>query len=237
MIADGQGQVSGHKLTVRNSAGAVVDTFTFPSNMANSDNQRTILIADTNGPAGADFTWADLDLGQQLTAGAVCFDDGLPPDCIAWGAGFTGSPALPGPTMSAFQSDLPTTNSMARHLPGCNTLLDDADDRNSGDDYSTSIPSPEPNSTVPTENSCPNTQITRKPKAKTTDRTPTFEFTGGDGFYCSLDGSKAAPCDSGVFKPGKLSKGKHNFEVAATELDGSVDGTPAKYSWKIVRKR
>lgn len=134
MIAAGQSQISGHKITVRNGTGAIVDTFMFPSNVASGENQRTILIADTSGPAGADFTWADLDLGQQLTAGAVCFDDGLPPDCVAWGLGFTGDAALPGPATSPIGLDLPTTNSLTRDSSrNCNTLLEAEDDTNASE--------------------------------------------------------------------------------------------------------
>lgn len=237
MTAAGQGMVQDHVLTVRDSAGAVVDTFTFPTNVANGDNQATILIADTNGPPGADFTWPDLDLGQQLVGGAVCFDDGTPPDCASWGLSFTGAAALPDGA-TRFGTDLPTTNSMARVIfRGCNTLLDSPDDTDQGDDdFSTSIPSPQPNSMPATENVCPNTQITKKPQAETTDRTPRFEFAGGDSYICSLDGEQAEPCDS-PYKPGKLARGKHKLAVTALEVDGSEDGTPAKYAWKIVKRQ
>jgi hypothetical protein len=241
MIADGQGQVSGHTLTVRDGAGAIVDTFTFPSNVANGDNQRTILIADTNGPAGADFTWTDLDLGQQLTAGAVCFDDGLPPDCVAWGIGFTGDEALPGPTTTPIGLDLPTTNSLSRErFRGCNTLLEDEDDTDASEnDFSTSMQTPQANSVAPTGSACPNTTITKKPKSRSTDRTPVFNFEASPGpalFSCSLDGEDFEGCDS-PYKPGRLKPGKHKIQVVAIEDggDGSVDGTPAKYSWKIVK--
>ena len=123
--------------------------------------------------------------------------------------------------------------------PGCNTLLESR--RRHGFEprrlCDRRFPTPQPNSEAGFNSTCPNTTITKKPKAKTKDRTPKFEFSGGDGFLCSLDGSKAAQCNSGVFAPGKQSKGKHKFVVQATESDGSRDGTPAKYSWKIVKKR
>jgi hypothetical protein len=243
MIAAGQNHVSTHKLSVYDQMGSPVDTYTFATDVANSNNQQTILIADTNGPSGADFVWSDLDLGQQLTAGAVCFDEGLPPDCVAWGAGFTGDDVLPGPTTSPIGLDLPTTNSLSRVMfRGCNTLLEEEDDTNASEnDFSTSMQTPQPNSVAPTGSPCPNTTITKKPKSKTTDRTPVFEFEGSPApvlFSCSLDGADFEGCDS-PFKPGKLKPGKHKLQVAAIEDggDASVDGTPDKYSWKIVKKK
>ena len=96
------------------------------------------------------------------------------------------------------------------------------------DDFAPALPHAAAESVAGPNSTCPNTQITKKPKAKTTDRTPKFEFSGGDGFLCSLDGSKAEACDSGVFEPGKLSRGKHKFAVGATETGRLVDGTPGQ---------
>ena len=78
-------------------------------------------------------------------------------------------------------------------------------------------------------------EIEKAPKAKTTDKTPKFEFSGGDDYECNLDNEGFDPCDN-PYAPGRLSRGKHSLKVRATETDGSVDGTPAKYSWKIVKK-
>jgi hypothetical protein len=242
MIAAGQSVVQGHTLTVRDQAGTVVGTYDFPSSVANGDNQRTILIADTNGPTDADFTWPGLDLGQQLAAGAVCFDQGLPPDCVAWGGfGFTGTNTLPSPTTPySVGLPLPAGNgprSLTRSMSaGCNTLLESSDDTDSAADFSESASSPRPNSIAPTESSCPATQITKKPKPKTLDRTPTFEFSGGDTYLCKLDSADFTAC-SNPFAPGRLSRGKHEIKVRAVENDGSIDGTPESYSWRIVRRR
>ncbi len=62
-----------------------------------------------------------------------------------------------------------------------------------------------------------------------------FKFAGGDSYGCVLDGEDI-PCAE-TFKPPRLARGKHKIAVTAEEADESVDGTPAKYSWKIVRKR
>jgi hypothetical protein len=233
MISGGQNQIGGHEITVRNGAGAVVDTFVFPNSVAQGGDQRTILIADTMGPIGADFTWAGINLGQQLTAGAVCFEDGSPPDCFSWGLGFTGASALPGPPMAAFPGDIPTSNSLSRGITaGCNTLLEASDDTNTVTDYVNGMPSPRPNSVAPTESLCPQTAIVAKPAARTTDRTPRFTFSGGDDYRCKIDRDPFQECGT-PFRPGSLAVGRHKIQVKATENDGSVDPTPAKYAWKI----
>ena len=85
---------------------------------------------------------------------------------------------------------------------------------------------------------CPNTQITKKPKAKTKDRTPKFEFSGGDGFLCSLDGSKAEAVRLGRLRAGQAVEGQAQVRRPG-DRDRRLPSTarPATYSWKIVKKR
>jgi len=88
----------------------------------------------------------------------------------------------------------------------------------------------------------PDTQITKKPKKRTTKRTATFEFTGTDAvtppaaltFECKLDSKAFKPCTSPQ-KYKRLKPGKHKFQVQATDAAGNTDPTPAKYGWKVKR--
>ena len=227
----------GASLSFHNAAG--VSTGTLPlQDVTNGSSQRTALISTpamallSGKQADTEYASAALD----PAGGGVCLLSSVfasPVDCVAWGTA-----TVPGAGTS--ENAIPDGSSIVRDIgPGCNTLLEPGDDSDSSlDDFAASaLLTPQPNSEAGFNSSCPNTVITKKPKPKTTDRTPKFEFTGGDGFLCSLDRSKAAQCDSGKFAPGRLSRGKHEFVVQATESDGSRDGTPAKYDWKIVKRR
>jgi hypothetical protein len=235
MWSAGQNLFGSANLVLYNASGMAAGPIDLV-NVGNGANQRTALA----GTPSAETTFsvqmdAEYPIGVLATGGGgVCLtsDVGFGTiDCVAWGTANisgAGTPAQPPSDGSALHRSI---------VPGCNTLLESGDDTNDSlADFSSALPTPEPNSATPQTSSCPNTTITKKPRARTRDRTPRFEFSGGDGFLCSLDGSKAAQCDSGVFAPGKVSRGKHKFVVRATQSDGSVDGTPAKYSWKIVRR-
>jgi hypothetical protein len=84
----------------------------------------------------------------------------------------------------------------------------------------------------------PETTITKKPKAKTTSKKPTFEFVSseaGSTFECSLDGAPFEVCTSPhKVKAKKL--GKHNFQVRARDAAGNVDPTEAASAWKLKKK-
>ena len=90
----------------------------------------------------------------------------------------------------------------------------------------------------------PDTEITKGPKAKTKSKKATFEFTGSDDtsgsgaltFECSLDGEAFGDCLSPTAYSG-LKKGKHAFEVQATDEAGNTDQSPAKQTWKIAKKK
>ena len=95
---------------------------------------------------------------------------------------------------------------------------------------------------VPPDTTAPNTSLTKKPKKKVRSKKKRkrakFAFTSteaGSSFTCTLDGKDFA-CDSGDFAK-KVKRGKHKFEVAATDPAGNADDSPATYSWKLKRKR
>ena len=123
---------------------------------------------------------ADTEYGSAAldpAGGGVCLLSSVfasPVDCVAWG---TATVAGAGTSETA----IPDGTSIVRDIsPGCNTLLEVGDDSDSSlDDFAPSgLLTPQPNAEAGFNSSCPNTQITKKPKAKTTDRTPKFEFSG-----------------------------------------------------------
>ncbi len=84
----------------------------------------------------------------------------------------------------------------------------------------------------------PETKITMKPKAKTTDRTPTLKFSStssGASFECQVDGAAFKACRSPLTTK-TLSFGKHTVKVRAI-LGGVQDPTPATVSFKVVKAR
>jgi hypothetical protein len=94
--------------------------------------------------------------------------------------------------------------------------------------------------TTDPDTAAPDTQITKGPKDKTKKKQATFEFAGSDaralaGFECSLDGAAFAACTSPHTV--KVKKGKHNFQVRATDQAGNADPTPASDDWKRKKKK
>jgi Trypsin len=85
----------------------------------------------------------------------------------------------------------------------------------------------------------PDTAITKGPKNKTKKKKATFEFVSsipGSSFTCTLDGkARKAPCTSPFMV--KVKKGRHTFQVAATDPGGNTYPTPASDSWKRKRKK
>jgi hypothetical protein len=246
MYAGGQSQVGGKLIQTYDSTGAVQDTFTFPSNVAQADSQRTIYVARDDGtPLGMpDFVSPNLVL---TNVGAVCFGAGFSAnaaiDCVSYGAfpGFIGpapSPTgAPAPEMGPGQAIRRTT------APGCATLLEDGDDTNdSATDFSLVTPAPRNNQTPPTETSCgggggspPNTTISKHPKKKTPKTTAKFKFRSdvpGSTFECKLDREPFDACKAKA-KFRHLDRGRHKLKVRAVH-DGVADPSPAKYKWKVV---
>jgi hypothetical protein len=266
MWASGQTQVKGHRLVAYDATGKAVDEFAFASNVANGANQSTILVADTNYPVVFDERPApdasDAGLNLSPTGGAVCWIEGSPPDCVAWGS-FTGPLPAHVPTLkvgnpassAGVQAGMALRRSIAK---GCPTLLDpptteDSDD--SATDFAEVEPNPRDNAVAPTETSCqksasgggsgqggsggnaPQTLLRRTPSHRTHDRTPTFRFAAdekGATFQCKLDGKPFRTCHS-PFTSGKLLPGRHVFRVRARDDSGTPDPSPASYAFKVIR--
>jgi hypothetical protein len=240
MYSSLQQSVGGQPLLTYGPAGALVNTFTFPNSAGSGANQRSILVGEPSAAGSPDFTDAD-GLGISAAGGAVCFDsNSFPPiDCVSWG-GFSGN--LPSPAGDpASSAGITAGKSLTRSIaPGCATLLEAADDSDdSASDFAETDPTPRNNSVTATEAPCPNTVITKQPKARTKDRTPKFEFTSVPAnpaatFECKLDDGAFEGCDS-PFKLGRQARGKHRFQVKAG-LNGGEDPSPASYRWKIVKR-
>ncbi len=85
----------------------------------------------------------------------------------------------------------------------------------------------------------PGTTITAQPTNPSASAGASFSFTGDDSggtgvssFECQLDGGGFTPCTSPQAYVG-LTDGPHTFEVRAIDGAGSVDPTPATYTWLI----
>ena len=88
----------------------------------------------------------------------------------------------------------------------------------------------------------PNTVITDRPSAVTTDTSATFGFTGSDDatpagaltFECSLDDAAFAACTSPVSYT-DLASGSHVFRVRAIDEATNIDLTPAAVRWVVAK--
>jgi hypothetical protein len=98
--------------------------------------------------------------------------------------------------------------------------------------------SPPPPAPVASDSSAPDTRITNRPKDKTKEKTATLEFTSNEPatFTCMVDGREQfKPCASPITV--KVKKGKHTFQVQATDAAGNTDPTPAVDDWKVKKKK
>jgi hypothetical protein len=165
MTADGQNNLAGNYIDFLGADGQAGGEYQLP-NVANGQNQRTVLIGNT-GVAGADFT--DAGVANQ-TDGAVCLSthggyDGTGGfDCVAWG-NFNGSThplSSPGLPTVLGGIGLAKGQTLVRTLArGCATALDAPDDTNSSvADFSLGTANPIGNSVTPGDKLCTGTTST-----------------------------------------------------------------------------
>jgi hypothetical protein len=153
---------NGAGLAVCNSTCSLVPaTFGPFSNVANGNNQDTVLFGDSGVASGSKDFNVDLNLDAIQAGGAACYlsEPGFS-DCVSWGnfsnnATLTadyGSSANPGTPAAALSSGMALRRSIA---PGCPTSLEASDDTNdSAADFSLVSPNPRSNSVAPTEVPC-----------------------------------------------------------------------------------
>ena len=228
-------------LKLLNATGGVTEDFVPTADPPNGQNQRRVLFAtssaqtDFGKPAG--FT---LTSGNHIddAGGAACYVSGTGGflDCVSWG-NFSGS--LPSPTNGNVDSSgIPDGQAIRRSIArGCPTMLEGPDDTDHPVDWSDVTPAPLNNADTPPEHPCADTLITKGPKRKTTDRTPTFKFKSTQTpatFRCKLDRKPFKSCSSPDTLH-RLTFGKHTFKVRATNA-GFTDPTPAKKTFKVVKK-
>ncbi len=246
MYSPGEYLVAGHHLVAYNEDGSVANDFPLPNNVSSSSpNNATILIADSDYPSAFPSGPAadDVNTGLNLptSAGAVCWVDGSPPDCVSWGS-FTGpfpphTPSLVAGT-PASPSGVAAGKALRRSIaPGCSTLLEAADDSDSSaTDFSEQNPNPRSNASPVTESTCtlPATTIDSKPKTPINSDSASFTYhstPAGASFECKLDSASFQACQANGIEYTDLSDATHTFQVRATNGNGT--GVAASHSWVI----
>lgn len=247
LLGAGEYQVGGHHLVSYNANGTVANDFTLPSNVSpTSRNNSAVLItgpgyvaAFPSGPSTDEF---DPNLNLSPSGGAVCWVEGEPPDCVAWG-NFTGPFPAHDPPLVAGSPESPSgvTAGKALHrtiAPNCATILEAADDTdNSATDFSEQNPNPRNNASAVTETDCelPEVDIDSRPSNPTKSTSASFTYHStppGAEFECKLDGGAFANCsEEGFDVPGPLGDGSHTFQVRAENTQGT--GSPAIYTWTV----
>jgi hypothetical protein len=151
MIAPGQTFVNGQTLDIYNNVNNLHSTFNLNHDVANGENQRTILISE-NTSSSPDFQLSSgsLHTGLQQAAGAVCYSS---IDCVSWGA-FTNNGVLPSPAGTPLSGLGPSMVAIRGISRGCATALDEADDTNDGSDFTFGFFPPRNNAAAPIEVPC-----------------------------------------------------------------------------------
>lgn len=249
MYAAGQTQLSGHKMTVYNSAGALIHTSTFTREVTHGENQRTVLIGDSNVASLLSVAPDLVDAGLEIPAagGAACWNaGGIPADCVAWGD-FSGGVALQAATGTTVGAPVAPGGILAGQAilrtiaPGCPTLLEESDDSNdSATDFTVlpNSPNPRNNATTPTEHTCPGvpeTAIDDRPalSSKSAEAEFSYEAPTATRYECKLDTATFATCPNGApqIYTG-LADGTHTFQVRGVNVSGP-DPTPASFTWTV----
>jgi hypothetical protein len=240
MYAPGQNFVGGHELSEYGSCGfgCLQGSASFGSDVANGENQRTILLATPAAATQFGIT-SDTNLAEALdpSGGAVCWatDQTTPVDCVAWGS-FSDSDPTKMARVGTPATAIPDGKALNRKItPNCSTLLENADDTNdSAADFQFTNPAPRNNASPITEAPCPDTIFDSGPTGPTNDSTPTFAFHStltGSTFQCKVDGGAFASCSS-PFTTSLLTDGAHTVQARAMK-SGGTDPTPASRSFTV----
>jgi hypothetical protein len=91
------------------------------------------------------------------------------------------------------------------------------------------------NSSFTVDTKKPTAKVKKGPKKKTPSHKATFTLTSseqGATFTCKLDKGKTKPCNAKTSV--KVKKGKHTFQVTATDAAGNA-GKAVKFKWQVTR--
>jgi hypothetical protein len=249
MFSPGEYLVAGHHLVAYGADGSVANDFTLPSNVSSaSASNSTILIADSGYgsafPGGPSPDEVDSGLNLSPSAGAVCWTDGSPPDCVSWGA-FTGPFPAHVPALTAGSPASPAGVTAGKALRrsialGCPTFLEAADDTDSSlADFSEQTPAPRSNAGMIVEHICtpPTATIDSKPKTPISSTSASFTYhstPAGAEFECKRDTGIFESCSAGEIEYTGLADGGHTFQVRAKNADGTGAATFA--TWTVDTK-
>jgi hypothetical protein len=152
MYSSGQTFLNGTHVDFFDATGAPVHSATFTTNVANGNNQRSVLIATPQAETLFGVQ-ADLELGVapiSAAGGKICFgSNGQLVDCVSFGA-YTGTPTGAGTAFNAPEG-IPTGATMVRAITGGTNqnLLDGGDDTNdTAGDFTFDRPAPTNNAAV-----------------------------------------------------------------------------------------
>ncbi len=254
MWAPGQEFVAGHHLVAYNANGSVNRDFSFGASVASGANQATILVADTSyatvfpGKPAPDASDAGLNLSP--AGGAVCWTEGSPPDCVAWG-NFTGPLPAHVPALLVGNPTSPGGVTAGKALqrtiaPNCATLLEPADDSDDSiTDFSEQAPNPRNNASSIPEHVClpppdttpPIATIDSHPVNPSSGASAVFKYhsnEAGSSFECSLStgADDFSPCPATGRTYTNLADGDYTFKVRATDK-ASNQGLPATFGWEV----
>jgi hypothetical protein len=244
----GESQLAGHRLITYNANGTIADNFNFPNNIkADAPNNTTVLVAGSGFAAA--FPGKEVDepnpaMSLSPGGGAICWIDGEPPDCVAWG-NFTGPlPANTPPLVTgnpASPGGVTAGKALRRSIAlSCATILEEADDRDDSSlDFSEQTPGPRNSKDAVTESDCqtPTATIDSKPTNPTKDTFAKFFFRStppGASFECKLDTALFVPClrpEDDPYEYTGLPDGSHTFQVRASNSQGT--GISAVYTWLV----
>lgn len=129
MYAAGENELQGHALTFYGPTGTLLDTLTFPADVANGANQAYVLIGTTQAVTKFGIA-TDLTMTALLNpaGGKVCWAD---VDCFSWG-NYSGGSTTPSPSGTPFNAagGLTADTAVRRAIAGGSSasLLDANDD-------------------------------------------------------------------------------------------------------------
>jgi hypothetical protein len=133
------------------------------------------------------------------------------------------------------EDDAGSVSAATLHINGPDSDFDgvlDASDQCPG------VAGPSSNGGCPVDATAPETTIDSGPPKKTKKKKAKLAFSSnepGSSFGCSVDKGPFSPCTSAITV--KVKRGKHTFDVRATDAAGNTDPTPARHAWKVKKKR